>query len=173
VQTEKTRDIGHGGAIFLLIVVCLYALASLVDAGHTLNALAFSARLMYQLLPVLLLVFVLIFLSNLLVKPNWVRANVGRDSGVRGWVMAVIGGMLSVGPIYAWFALLRDLKTKGMRTALIAVFLYNRGIKLPLLPLMIHYFGMAYTLVLAAYMMLFSLLGGVLVEKMIERRPTS
>jgi hypothetical protein len=94
----------------------------------------------------------------------------GRDSGLRGWSLAIVGGILSVGPIYAWYALLRDLRTKGMRTALIAVFLYNRGIKLPLLPLMIHYFGLAYTLVLAIYMTLFSLLNGILVEKIVERR---
>jgi uncharacterized membrane protein YraQ (UPF0718 family) len=148
----------------------LYPLAFLIDAELALNGLAFSARLLYRLVPVLLLVFALMFVSNLLVKSEWVRANLGSGSGLRGWAMAVAGGILSVGPIYAWYALLRDLKAKGMRTALIAVFLYNRGIKLPLLPLMIHYFGLAYTLVLAAYMTLFSLFSGILVEKMVSRR---
>ena len=161
----------RGGIIFLLVVMCLYALAFLVDAELALNALVFATRLLYQMLPVLLLIFALIFVSNLLVKADWVRANVGRDSGLRGWAVAVVGGILSVGPIYVWYALLRDLKTKGMRTALIAVFLYNRGIKLPLLPLMIHYFGVAYTLVLATYMTLFSLLSGILVEKIVDRKP--
>jgi len=167
---EKLRKMTGGGNIFLLIVMCLYALAFMVNAELALNALAFSTNLFHQLLPVLLLVFVLIFVSNLLVKPDWIRANMGRDSGLRGWSLAIVGGILSVGPIYAWYALLRDLRTKGMRTALIAVFLYNRGIKLPLLPLMIHYFGLAYTLVLAIYMTLFSLLNGILVEKIVERR---
>ena len=87
---------------------------------------------------------------------------------MKGWVVAVIGGVLSVGPVYPWYALLKELRTKGMRTALIAVFLYNRGIKLPLLPLMIHYFGMAFTLILAAYLTLFSLLSGVIMEKIID-----
>ena len=170
---EKSSKMTRGGVIFLLVVTCLYALTFQIDAELALNALVFSTRLFYQLLPVLILVFALIFVSNFLVKADWIRANVGRGSGLRGWVVAVIGGILSVGPVYAWYALLRDLKTKGMRTALIAVFLYNRGIKLPLLPLMIHYFGLAYTLVLAIYMTLFSLLNGILIEKMIERRPIS
>ena len=170
---EKSGKMTIGGVIFLLVVMCLYALAFLVDAKLALNALDFSLKLLYRLLPVLLLVFAMIFVSNLLVKSDWVRATVGRDSGLRGWAVAVVGGILSVGPIYAWFALLRDLKTKGMRTALIAVFLYNRGIKLPLLPLMIHYFGVAYTLVLATYMTLFSLLSGILIEKMVDRKPRS
>lgn len=160
----------RGGVIFLLVVVCLYALAFLVNADLVLNALSFSTKLIERLVPVLLLVFTLMFISNLFIKPDWVRANVGRDSGLRGWVIAVVGGILSVGPIYAWYALLRDLQAKGMRTALVAVFLYNRGVKLPLLPLMIHYFGITYTLVLATYMTLFSLLSGNFVEKMVESR---
>ena len=168
---EKSGKSTRGGVIFLLVVACLYALTFLIDTELALNALAFSTNLLYQLLPVLLLVFALMLISNLLVKPEWVRANVGKDSGLRGWVVAVVGGILSVGPIYVWYALLRDLKTMGMRTALIAVFLYNRGIKLPLLPLMIHYFGTTYTLVLATYMTLFSLLSGILVEKIVERKP--
>lgn len=167
---EKPGKMSRGGIIFLLVVIGLYTLAFLVDANLALNALSFATKLFHRLIPVLLLIFTLIFLSTLLVKPDWVRANVGKDSGLRGWVIAVIGGILSVGPIYAWYALLKDLKTKGMRTALIAVFLYNRGIKLPLLPLMIHYFGITYTLVLATYMTLFSLLSGNFVEKMVESR---
>jgi len=73
-----------------------------------------------------------------------------------------------VGSIYPWFALLKDLKEKGMRTAFIAVFLYNRGIKLPLLPLLIHYFGLTFTVLLAIYMMLFSWLDGVIIEKLVS-----
>jgi len=165
---EKSDRMIHGGLIFLFVVTCLYILAFLVDAELALNALTFSTRLFYRLLPVLLLIFALIFVSNLLVKPDWVRANVGKDSGLRGWAVAVIGGILSVGPIYVWYALLRDMKAKGMRTARIAVLLYDRGIKLPLLPLMIHYFGETYTLVLATYMTLFSLLSGILIEKMVK-----
>jgi len=161
----------RGSIIFLFVVICLYALAFLANAELTLNALSFTTKLFHRLLPVLLLVFTLIFISNLFIKPDWVRANVGHDSGLRGWIIAVVGGILSVGPIYAWYALLKDLKTKGMRTALIAVFLYNRGIKLPLLPLMIHYFGITYTLILATYMTLFSLLSGILVEKIVKHGP--
>jgi uncharacterized membrane protein YraQ (UPF0718 family) len=77
--------------------------------------------------------------------------------------------MLSVGPVYPWYALLGDLREKGMRSGLSAVFLYSRAIKLPLLPVMIHYFGLAYTLVLVAYLLLFSLLNGMAIEKLLTR----
>ncbi len=51
-----------------------------------------------------------------------------------------------------------------MRPALLATFLYARSIKLPWLPLMIHYFGLSYTVVFSFYIMLFSPLNGYLTE---------
>ena len=76
--------------------------------------------------------------------------------------------MLSVGPVYAWYALLGEMRGKGMRSALIATFLYSRALKLPLLPLMIHYFGVAYTLVLSVYLLVFAIIGGLVHERIMS-----
>jgi len=84
-----------------------------------------------------------------------------------GWLTAIVTGILSTGPVYAWYAVLHDLREKGMRTSLISVVLYNRAIKLPLLPLLIHYFGLTYTVVLALYLIGFSIIGGIILEKVL------
>ncbi len=160
----------RGGLWFLFIVLLLYVIAFFVDAEKAIEAGKFSGKLLYQMLPILVLVFVLMFITNLLVKPSWVKTHLGKDSGPKGWLIASIGGVLSVGSIYPWYALLKELKDKGMRPALIAVFLYNRSIKLPLLPLLVHYFGLTYTLLLAAYMITFSLLGGMVMEKLLTHK---
>ncbi|MFV8824429.1 hypothetical protein ACNKW1_06890 [Thauera sp. WH-2] len=60
---------------------------------------------------------------------------------------------------------LAELHARSMRTALLAVVLYARAIKLPLLPLLAHYFGMSYMLVLSALIALFALLGGLVMER--------
>jgi hypothetical protein len=52
---------------------------------------------------------------------------------------------------------------------LIATFLYSRAVKLPLLPLMIHYFGFTYTLVLCIYLVIFAVINGILVEKLLPQ----
>jgi uncharacterized membrane protein YraQ (UPF0718 family) len=65
---------------------------------------------------------------------------------------------------------LAELRQKGMRDALAAAFLYSRAVKLPLLPLMIHYFGLVYTLILCLYLLVFSILNGIVVEKMIRQK---
>jgi len=169
VKEKTSKWYRRGGVVFLFIVLLLYGFAFLLDTARADQAGKFSFDLLKQIAPVLLLIFLLLFISNLLLKPRWVKQHLGKDSGWKGWLLASIGGVLSVGSIYPWFALLKDLKEKGMRTALIAVFLYNRGIKLPLLPLLIYYFGLNFTVLLALYMMLFSWIGGLIIEKLVHQ----
>lgn len=85
--------------------------------------------------------------------------------GVRGWLIAIAGGILSAGPIYLWYPLLADLQERGMRKAFSAAFLYNRAIKLPLLPVLIAYFGLLFAAVLSASMVAASGIIGVLTER--------
>ncbi len=131
------------------------------------QALALFMRVMQQVFPVLAIVFMLLLVSNLMLTPNRVRRYLGEEAGVKGWVASVVGGILSMGPIYAWYAMLSELKEKGMRTALTATFLYSRAIKLPLLPVMIYYFGLPYTLILCLYLVTFAVINGMLVERFV------
>ena len=166
-KQEKAK--GFAGLLSMLSVMTLYGVVFLLNEQLARDALDYAGKLLSRLAPVLALVFILFFLSNLLIRPAWVRTHVGQHSGLKGWTVALFGGMLSVGPVYPWYALLGDLREKGMRSGLSAVFLYSRAIKLPLLPVMIHYFGLAYTLVLVAYLLLFSLLNGMAIEKLLTR----
>jgi len=155
--------------VFLLIVIVLYSGALFLAPERIGNALQFSLRMLKQLLPLLGIICCLMFLNNLLVKPSWVENHVGRNSGLKGQIIAVGGGILSMGPIYVWYEILKDLHSKGMRTSLVASFLYARSVKPQLLPLMIHYFGWVYTLILSSYLIVFSLLNGWLTERLSSR----
>ncbi len=88
----------------------------------------------------------------------------GKESGIKGWVFAIFTGILSHGPVYVWFPLLKDLRKQGMRTGLVAVFLYNRAIKIPLLPVMIFYFGIEFTIILLIWMVVASVIEGKVIE---------
>ena len=167
MPSKSSKWYTRGSVWFLIIVLLLYPIAFFVDAEKAIEAGRFSENLLYQMLPMLLFVFVLMFITNFLIKPDWVKTHLGKESGIKGWLIASVGGVFSVGSIYPWYVLLKDLKDKGMRPALITVFLYNRGIKLPLLPLLVHYFGLTYTLLLATYMSIFSILGGIVIEKLL------
>ncbi len=156
--------------LFLGAVAALYAIFFLVDPEGTTSAFFFALTVLTKLWPVLIFVFFLMFVVNLLVKPSWVRRHVGHDSGAKGVWVALVGGIISMGPIYIWYTMLRDFQKKGMRPALIAVFLYSRGVKIPLLPLMAFYFGITYTVVLTMYMLVFAVLSGLCTEWLVHGR---
>ncbi|MBW2099567.1 MAG: permease [Deltaproteobacteria bacterium] len=158
--------------LFLLTVTALYEVAFLLAPEKALAALGFGWKMLTRLFPVLLLVFLMMFLSNLFIKPRWVQNQLGRDSGFKGVLMAMVGGILSMGPVYVWYGILSNFRNKGMRPALIAVFLYTRSIKLPLLPLMVFFFFLPYTVVLSFYMLLFSLPNGLLTEQLTGNQKT-
>jgi uncharacterized membrane protein YraQ (UPF0718 family) len=157
----------RGGWLFLLLVLIAYGLTGLLQPETAARAVAHFRQVMSQVLPVLGIVFVLLFIANLLLQPRWIKRYLGREAGLKGWLTAVASGIISVGPVYAWYTLLGELRAKGMRTGLVASFLYSRAVKLPLLPLMIHYFGLAYTLVLCFYLVVFAVIQGILVEKLL------
>lgn len=150
--------------LFLLFVAALYGITALFSPAVASQALGSFGSLLTRIIPALALVFCLIFLANLFLQRKWLVRHLGRASGMRGWALAVACGVLSVGPLHAWYPLLGALKERGMSGALIATFLYARALKLPLLPLMVHYFGVAFTVALFLCIVVFSVFGGLLMK---------
>ena len=130
-----------------------------------------SGNIFIQIIPVLLLVILFMALLDYFLHPKTVSKYVGRGSGIKGWFLAISTGILSHGPIYVWYPLLKDLRDRGMRSGLIAAFLYSRAIniKIPLLPLMVYYFGALFVVVLLPYIVIASLVEGEIIE-IIESR---
>ena len=84
----------------------------------------------------------------------------GKGSGIKGVALSVAAGIISTGPIYAWYPLLKDLKEKGAGDSSIAIFLYNRAVKPFLLPVMVTYFGWLYVVTLIILTILASVVIG-------------
>ncbi len=95
-----------------------------------------------------------------------VNKHLSKSSGMKRWFIAILGGLISTGPIYMWFPMLREMKDNGVSYGFIACFLYNRAVKPPLIPVMIFYFGLKFTLVLGFVMIFMSIIQGILFEKM-------
>ncbi len=153
--------------IFISFVLLLYLILYLIHPNKTADSLAATMLLLFNILPILFVVFLFMVISNYYLSPKVISKYVGKGSGIKGWIIAVITGILSHGPIYAWFPLLRDMKNHGMRDGLVAAFLYNRSVKLPLLPIMIFYFGWVFVIVLMVLIMLASVVEGTLIELMV------
>lgn len=160
------KQIG-GGWIFFLIALFLFGVVIIIYPTLALPTLTSFGQLLEKILPILAFVFILIFLFNLFLKPKTIAKYIGRQSGLKGWLLAIGAGIISMGAIYMWYPLLVDLKDKGMSNALVATFLYNRAVKLQLLPFLIYYFGWPFTLTITFYMVIFSVISGWAVEKIV------
>jgi len=158
------------GFIFFIAVVIGYIIVAFINPSLVLVSFNNFFELLVKIAPILVFVFSLIFLFNLLIKPKTVRKYLGHEKGLSGWVVSILGGIISMGAIYMWYPLLADLRKKGMSDALISTFLYNRSIKVPLLPFLIHYFGFVYTALLTVFMIIFSIINGFLVDKIINKK---
>ena len=152
------------GWLFLSAIIVIYLSLAFLNFKLFEGSLLNFASLLAKVLPVLGLVFVLIFIFNLFVEPKTLTKYLGSSSGIAGWLIAIAGGIISTGPIYMWYPFLADLREKGARKALVAAFLYARAVKLPLLPLMIYYFGVSFTVIICSYLAVFSVINGGLVE---------
>lgn len=159
-EPERSRSGSYIGWGFLSAVAAIYVVCAVLSPDVARQALASFWSLLGRVLPIFLLVFVLLFLIDMLVGRKWILRYLGVAAGASGWVIAIACGVLSAGPLFAWYPLLADLKAKGMKSGLIAAFLYSRALKLPLLPLMVHYFDLAYTILFSTCILAFSLLSG-------------
>jgi len=149
---------------YLFIVLAITIIIFLINPNAISPVATFFINILGKIIPIFILVFVLMFFTNLFIQPTKLVKWLGHESGIKGWIIAIFGGIISSGPIYMWYPLLAELKNKGMKTSLMSAFLYNRAIKIPLLPLMIFYFNLKYVLVLMIVMIFMSIANGKIVE---------
>lgn len=155
---------------FFLAVAGIYGVVYFFRPRLIQVAVQETGDMILKILPILAAVFVIIYLINRFLDPRRLQRHVGEGSGIKGWLYATVAGILISGPPYVLYPLLGDLKQKGMKNSLLAVLLYNRNVKIPFLPAMIYYFGLAFTVIISLYIVLFSFLNGLLVGILTRRK---
>ena len=166
-HTEKDKK-NNGKWFFLISVLILMLVIFAVDSTKIRLILKMFENLMLQISPVLVLVYFIMLLTNYFVDNKRLKKYMGEDSGVKGWLISIVSGIISVGPVYMWYPLMKDLQSKGVKNKYLVIFLYNRGIKIQWLPMLILYFGLKYSLTLMFIMAIMSIPQGIIAEKLIE-----
>ncbi len=158
----------YRGWLFLAAVCAFYLLLYWLFPQFGAAGIGRFQTMAVELGPVFLLVFFFLWATELFSGTTRKLAELtSHGSGVKGWAIAIFAGVLSHGPIYPWYPLLQNMREHGMRVALVAAFLYARAIKLPWLPLMAFYFGSAYMVVLTFWILVFAVLHGWLIERLL------
>ena len=147
---------------FLVAVLLLYVFVYFVSPNAVTESLEFASRVLLGLIPVFLLIYALMVITNTFVSDKRIFSTLLKSRWK--WVISVLGGVLSTGPVYMWYPLLRELKKKGLGYGPMASFIYSRAVKIPLIPVLLYYFGLKYTLALICTLILFSFVLGMLME---------
>jgi uncharacterized membrane protein YraQ (UPF0718 family) len=151
--------------VFPLLVLVVYGVLFVLTPEQALVALKSSGNVCLNILPSLALVFVVMLCLNLFVRPAQIVHLLGSGANIKGILLSVAAGIISMGPIYVWYPLLKELREKGAGNMPIAVFLYNRAVKPFLLPVMIASFGWVYVCILTVVTVLASVVNGYLVAR--------
>ena len=134
--------------LFPVLILMVYGFLLAVMPGKAIAAFKSSGKIFLNIILPLGFVFILLVAFNLFLKPAYIVKFLGKKSGIKGIMLSAAAGIISMGPVYAWYPLLRDLSKKGAANSLTAIFINTRAVKPFLLPVMISYFGIGYVMVL-------------------------
>ncbi|NIA18352.1 MAG: hypothetical protein GWO79_00525 [Actinobacteria bacterium] len=148
----------------LIFMIMIYAVFFFVSPYIFWSSFNFFEKIIIKILPIFALVFALMVVVNRYMSNQFIIKHM-RGNKIKSWFYIIIGGILSTGPIYMWYPLLKDLRDKGISNGEIACFLYNRSIKPAFLPLIILYFGLKYVAILTLVMIAMSIVQAVIIEK--------
>ena len=148
----------------LAAAVLIYLVLWATGVPQFSDALESAWGIFLQVVPVL--VVVVLFMTGANLVPNaFVKQHMGVESGFKGYIVAVIAGTLSHGPVYAWYPFLSELREKGVSNGKLAAFLYARAIKIPLLAAMVFYFGISFTILFSIVILVGAFVLGFLFER--------
>lgn len=159
-QQSNKKPVFNRMFLFPIVILVIYAVLFLVSPDKAGQAIKNSGNIFLNMLIPLGLVFLIMLLINLFLKPAAIAKFLGKGAGLKGIALSAVAGIISTGPIYAWYPLLKDLREKGAGESSIAIFLYNRAVKPFLLPVMIGYFGWLYVVILTILTILASVAVG-------------
>lgn len=158
------------GLRFLAIMVLSYLILFTTNNQAALDALLRTVAIIKQILPIIAVVVLINGVINWRL-PAKKMTQLFKDQGAkRSWGIAIIAGILSHGPMYLWYPMLADLRKGGVPEGIVVTYFYARAVKLPLLPLMIDYFGTTFTMVLVTYILIASLLQGLIMQMINAQR---
>lgn len=167
---SQDKPFAFRGKYLLPGVLVLYAVLFFLNSAAAQAALQKSISVLTRILPIFCVIILLTSILNYFIKPKQIARHLGHESGIKGWLWALAAGVISHGPMYAWYPLLDDLRNHGMKDEYIVVFFASRAIKVPLLPIMIDYFGLTFTLVLSFYMLFGALIQGLCMQMLGVKR---
>ena len=156
--------------IFPVCIAGIYLILFVVTPDRAWVGLQAAWRVLIQAALPLLLALGMMLLLNVFITPVHVSNFLGKRAGVRSVFFSAAAGIISMGPIFAWYPFLKSLRKKGASNFHLANFLSHRAVKPVLLPMMILYFGWRFSLIFTVFCSLSALVTATAVSLLGRQR---
>lgn len=126
------------------------------------NAIQFLKEVMAILPPALVVLMIL----DAWIPRHTVESHLGKNSGAKGWLTAMLLGSFAAGPLFTAFPIAQSMALKAARPANVVIFLGAWAtVKIPMILMESHFMGARFSLLRLALTIPFLVLMGHLVEK--------
>lgn len=150
---------------FLGLVAALYLSAWWVAPQRAGLALVATGELFASVLMLIIAVFALAGFIQAWVGRDLIATLLGRESGVKGLLIAVGCGAILIGPPYVVFPLLMSLRQLGARWAVVAIVLAAYALKPQMLPIEAEFLGLPFAVLRGFLTLLLAIPLGLAVER--------
>ncbi len=144
----KLKDKYWFNYLFLFWIIILYIFIWLFDFCYIIKSLLYFLNIFIkQILPLLIVVYIFIFIFNIIIKNDYIKNKIEKSNTVTKYIVVILLWIISTWPVYMWFPMLKKLHEHWINYEHIASFIYARAIKIPFLAAMFFYFWVKYTII--------------------------
>ncbi len=154
------------GIKFLIFVVISYVFLFIYDPSKGFLTLKYFIDTLIRVFLIIFTIIPFMALINYLSSKENIREKLKSTKPARMWIITIIAGILSIGPLFIWYDLLKNSK---MKPRYVFSFAYSRSINLHYTPILIYYFGLKVTLLMYVWIIVLSMVGGILFEILYEK----
>jgi len=166
----KIKDRIWWNNVFLLFIVFVFLFILLFDIDSWKLIFNKFIKIFFNILPDLLLIYFLIFLLDMFLFNKKFIVFLEHWSYLKKIILSCFLWILSTWPIYMRYWFLKNMLDKWLTLWHISTFSYSRAIKIPLLPMMLIYFWLTFTILFNVVLFVLSFLNCILVDKIMKKK---
>jgi len=156
--------------LILLLTVCIAVILTGVFPGKRADVVNASGSFLKEMFLILPALMVILGLFSVWVSKDIVMKYLGRVSGIRGSLIAVLFGSLPTGPLYLAFPVASALLKKGASVSNVVIFLSAwAAIKIPQEIVELQFLGFRFMVLRLSLTLIFVLIMGRMVEALAEK----
>ncbi len=156
--------------LFETVVVITYITLFLLYPGKTSIALKHGTLLLLKMLPIFLCVVFFSSFISIFLSPKMIQKYMGKQSGLKGIIIAALLGTLIVGPLWVLFPLFGTLLKKGARISVVGAIIGAFAIKTPWIPYAAGFLGWPFITITVILTLAYAVIEGILMEKILTNK---